>query len=243
MTKSRAAALARYYDLDLRDDPGDLDLYRALLTRRVGPRSGAGGGERPPRRPLALAGHEVVALDNDAAMLARTAAAWAARRGRRPAERLRTVEADLTTVRLEERFGMVFIGLNSLLLMADEGAQAAAFRTIAAHLAPDGLAVVDVLLPDAGESRALRRPAPGRVGPGRPRRPASRSSSSSPPGMTQPPPRWTWRELLDATPPQGGANQPGGAHGLPAAGGSPGAAAPRRRPRASPSRRSWGTIR
>lgn len=150
-SRSRADALARYYDLDLRDDPGDLDLYRALLTRQEGPVLELAAGSGRLAVPLALAGHSVVALDNDPAMLARTAALWAARRGRRPADRLRTVVADLTTIRLDERFGLVFIGLNSLLLMADEDAQAAAFRTIAAHLAPDGLAVIDVLLPDAGD--------------------------------------------------------------------------------------------
>ena len=149
--RSRADDLARYYDLDLRDDPGDLDLYRALLTRRPGPILELAAGSGRLAVPLALAGHDVVALDNDPAMLARTIALWTARRGRRPVDRLRTIEADLTTVRLDERFGMVFIGLNSLLLMADEDAQAAALRTIAAHLAPDGVAVVDVLLPDAAD--------------------------------------------------------------------------------------------
>ena len=143
--------LARYYDLDLRDDPGDLDLYRALLTRIDGPVLELAAGSGRLAVPLALAGHEVVALDNDSAMLARASAAWAARRGRRPADRLRTVEADLTTARLEERFGLVFIGLNSLFLLPGPDAQAAAFRTIAAHLRPDGLAVVDVLLPDADD--------------------------------------------------------------------------------------------
>jgi SAM-dependent methyltransferase len=148
---TRADDLARYYDLDLRDDPGDLDLYRALLTRQAGPVLELAAGSGRLAVPLALAGHEVVALDNDPSMLARAEARWAARRGRRNAGRLRAIEADLTTVRLEQRFGMVFIGLNSLLLMADEDAQDAAFRTIAAHLAQDGLAVVDVLLPDSGD--------------------------------------------------------------------------------------------
>ena len=32
-----AAALARLYDLDLQDDPGDLDLYLALADRADGP--------------------------------------------------------------------------------------------------------------------------------------------------------------------------------------------------------------
>jgi SAM-dependent methyltransferase len=101
--------------------------------------------------PLAVAGHRVVAIDNDPAMLARAARAWDAVRGRRPKDALRPVEGDLTTIRLEERFGLVFLALNSLLLLAEADAQAAAFRTIAAHLRPDGLAVVDVVLPDASD--------------------------------------------------------------------------------------------
>ncbi len=151
---SRADDLARYYDLDLLDDPGDLDLYTALLTRRPGPVLELAAGSGRLAVPLALAGHEVVALDNDPAMLARATARWRARRGRRPIDRLRTVEADLTTVRLDRRFGLVVIGLNSLLLMADDHARAAAFDTIAAHLAPGGIGVVDVALPDAHDLSA-----------------------------------------------------------------------------------------
>ena len=49
------AALARLYDLDLQDDPGDLDLYLALADRADGPvlELGAGPGgwrSRWPRR-------------------------------------------------------------------------------------------------------------------------------------------------------------------------------------------------
>ena len=148
--RTRAGDLARYYDLDLEDDPGDVDLYRAVLTGVDGPVLELAAGSGRLAIPLALAGARVVALDNDAAMLDRARTRWAAERGRRAAERLRTVEADLTTARLDERFGLVFIGLNSLLLL-DLEAQAAAFRTMAAHLRPDGLAVVDVLLPDAAD--------------------------------------------------------------------------------------------
>lgn len=147
--RSLADDLARYYDLDLRDDPGDLDLYRMLARRVDGPVLELAAGSGRLAVPLAASGLRVVALDHDPAMLARAEAAWARRRGRRPANGLRCVEADLLDARLDERFGLVFIGLNSLLLLADEGAQAAALRTMAAHLRPDGLAVVDVLLPDA----------------------------------------------------------------------------------------------
>jgi SAM-dependent methyltransferase len=149
--RSRAADLARYYDLDLQDDPGDLDLYRAVLSGVDGPVLELAAGSGRLAVPLAMDGATVVAVDNDPAMLERARTRWDAGRGRRRGDRFRTVEADLTSVRLEERFGLVFIGLNSLLLLADAAAQAAAFRTMAAHLRPDGIAVVDVLIPDAGD--------------------------------------------------------------------------------------------
>lgn len=148
---SLAQDLARYYDLDLEDDPGDLDLVLGLLRRVGGPVLELAAGTGRLAVPIALAGHEVVALDLDPASLARADRAWMERRGRRPRDRLRTVVADLTDARLDERFRMVLLALNSLLLVGSHAAQAAAFRTIAAHLRPDGLAVVDVLLPDVGD--------------------------------------------------------------------------------------------
>ena len=57
-TPTRAAALARLYDLDLADDPGDLDLYLALADRADGPDPRA--RRRAPAGwpiPLAEAGH------------------------------------------------------------------------------------------------------------------------------------------------------------------------------------------
>ena len=54
-------------------------------------------------------------------------------------------------LRLPERFRLAFIALNSLFLFGDRAAQAAAVRTLAEHLAPGGLAVVDVWLPDADD--------------------------------------------------------------------------------------------
>jgi SAM-dependent methyltransferase len=147
----RASDLARYYDLDLEDDPGDLSLYRAMADRTGGPVLELAAGSGRLAVPLALAGHRVVAVDNDPAMLERAARAWNASRGRRPKDAFQTVEGDLTAIRLDERFGLVFLALNSLLLLGDADTQASAFRTMAAHLRPDGLAVVDVILPDASD--------------------------------------------------------------------------------------------
>jgi SAM-dependent methyltransferase len=146
---SSAAALARLYDLDLLDDPGDLDLYLALADRADGPILELAAGTGRLAVPLAQAGHAVTAVDLDPAMLARA-------RTRRDAaglgdDGLRFVEADLLGLRLPDagRFALAFIALNSLMLLGSRTAQREAVATLAAHLAPGGLAVVDVWLPDA----------------------------------------------------------------------------------------------
>ena len=64
-------ALARLYDLDLVEDPGDLDLYLALAARAGGPVLELAAGTGRIAVPLAEAGHAVTAVDIDPAMLAR----------------------------------------------------------------------------------------------------------------------------------------------------------------------------
>lgn len=144
-----AAALARLYDLDLRDDPGDLDLWLALADRADGPVLELGAGTGRLAVPLAAAGHHVTALDLDPAML-ELARARAATAGLAD-DRISFVEADLLTIRLPDagRYRLCFIALNSLMLLASRTAQRDALRTMAEHLAPGGIAVVDVWLPDA----------------------------------------------------------------------------------------------
>ena len=66
-----AAALARLYDLDLTDDPGDLDLYLALADRAEGPILELAVGTGRLAVPLAEAGHLVTGVDLDPAMLDR----------------------------------------------------------------------------------------------------------------------------------------------------------------------------
>jgi 2-polyprenyl-3-methyl-5-hydroxy-6-metoxy-1,4-benzoquinol methylase len=68
-----AAALARLYDLDLSEDPGDIELYLALAARTGGPILEIAAGSGRVAVPLAVAGYEVTAVDIDAAMLARAA--------------------------------------------------------------------------------------------------------------------------------------------------------------------------
>ncbi len=147
-----AAALARLYDLDLVDDPGDLDLYLALADRAGGPVLELAVGSGRLAVPLATAGHTVTGVDNDRAMLDRARARVEAA-GTDVAERLTLVEADLIGLALPDAggYGLAFVALNSLLVLPTRAAQRAALRTLADHLAPGGLAVVDVWIPDAEE--------------------------------------------------------------------------------------------
>jgi SAM-dependent methyltransferase len=153
-----AAALARLYDLDLADDPGDLDLYLALADRAGGGAHGGGTaileiavGTGRLAVPLALAGHRVTGVDRDPAMLDR-ARARSAREKVAP-DSLDLVEADMVGLRLGAgaAFRLAALALNSLMMLGTRTAQQAAIRALADHLEPGGLAVVDVWLPDADD--------------------------------------------------------------------------------------------
>ena len=63
--EAEADAFARLYDVDLVEDPGDLDLYLALATRADGPVLELAAGTGRLAVPLARAGHEVTAVDID----------------------------------------------------------------------------------------------------------------------------------------------------------------------------------
>ncbi len=149
-----AAALARLYDLDLEDDPGDLDLYLALADRADGRILELAAGSGRLAVPLAAAGHTVIAVDLDRAMIergrSRAAAAGLTGAG---AERIRFVEADLLGLRLPDAgsYALAFIALNSIMMLGRRDAQREAMVTLAANLGPGGLAAVDVWLPDADD--------------------------------------------------------------------------------------------
>jgi SAM-dependent methyltransferase len=142
-----AAELARYYDLDLAEDPGDVDMYLALADAADGQVLELAAGSGRICVPLAAAGHEVVGVDNDPAMLERAAARWAAVTDRKPGGSLDLVGADITKLDLGRRFGLVVLGLNSILLLDGRAEQRAALAAMAGHLAPGGRAVIDTWLP------------------------------------------------------------------------------------------------
>lgn len=144
-----ARALARLYDLDLLDDPGDLDLYLALAARAQGRVLELAAGTGRLAVALASEGYDVTGVDLDPAMLERAEARHAAA-GRRTAGRLELIAADLLDLDLPTAgsFCLAFIALNSLFLLATRHAQRRAFAVMAHHLASGGLAAVDIWLPD-----------------------------------------------------------------------------------------------
>ena len=150
-----AAALARLYDVDLLDDPGDVDLYLALAARTGGPILELAAGSGRIAIPLARAGYEVTAVDIDPAMLARLRHKLeeAAKTEPEVGGRGHLGEGDLVGLDLpgSPRFGLAVFALNSILLLDSRDKQRAALETMARHLAPGGLAVVDVWLPAAHE--------------------------------------------------------------------------------------------
>jgi SAM-dependent methyltransferase len=146
--ETQAAAIARFYDLDLADEQADVDMYLAFADSVDGPILELMAGSGRIAVPLAEAGHRVTAVDRDAAMLERARTRWESVKGRaEETGSLDLLEADVLDLALDGRFDLVIVALNSMLLLDGRGAHERLFRTIAQHLAPDGRAVIDVWLP------------------------------------------------------------------------------------------------
>lgn len=144
-----ARALARLYDVDLEEEPGDVDLYLALARRTGGPVLELGVGTGRIAVELARAGVEVTGVDLDPAMLERARARVAAA-GSTVGARVQLVDGDMVDVRIPSAgtFRLAFIALNTLFVLGTRERQRLAIGTLAAHLAPGGVAVIDVWLPD-----------------------------------------------------------------------------------------------
>ena len=141
-----AQALARLYDLDLAEDPGDVELYRAVARRTGDPVIELAVGSGRVAAALALDGHRVVGVDIDPAILARA-------RSRNAGPNLALVEADLVdapevdAVAAGGPYALAILALNSILLLASAERQRAALGSLARLLRSGGIAVVDAWQP------------------------------------------------------------------------------------------------
>jgi SAM-dependent methyltransferase len=101
----------------------DAELYLRLAHQAGGAVLELAVGSGRLAIPLALAGHRVVGVDHDSAMLERARAAWQRSRGPVERERLSVHEGDFMSFRCAERFSLAFIAVNTFLLAEDDAAR------------------------------------------------------------------------------------------------------------------------
>src|SRR5216117_4003084 len=139
-----AARLAALYDVATAPLEGgpDVEWFRALARRTGGPILELGCGTGRIAVPIAQEGHHVVGLDRSAAMLER-----AERRARHANVEVRWVEGDMRAFSFNEGFALVFVALNSF-LMLDPDDRWACLARVREHMAPRGRVAIDVFQPD-----------------------------------------------------------------------------------------------
>ncbi len=146
-----ATLLARFYDLDVLDVAYDAELYLSLAQDAGGDILELATGSGRLAVPLALAGHRVLGIDHDVAMLQRARRRWDRVRGSLGRDRLRLRRGDMFDVHGPERFDLAFVAVNTFLLAQDDDARLALLGSMRSHLRPGGLAVVEVSTPDEDE--------------------------------------------------------------------------------------------
>ena len=141
---AEAARLAALYDLDTAPLEGgpDVEWFSGLARRTGGPILELGWGTGRITVPIAQDGHHIVGLDRSAAMLER-----AERRARRANVEIRWVEGDMRAFSFNEAFALVFVALNSF-LMLDPNDRWSCLARVREHLAPRGRVAIDVFQPD-----------------------------------------------------------------------------------------------
>lgn len=142
---------AALYDLQYAAYRDDIPFYTRLAHDQGGSVLELGAGTGRVTEALLAAGHEVVAVDASAAMLARARA----RLGTPPG--LELVQADMREFRLERTFDLVIAPFNTLMHAYTIDDQDRTLATVAAHLAPGGLFAFDVYQPRLGPLGVLRR--------------------------------------------------------------------------------------
>ncbi len=107
--------------------------------------------------PLAARGVPVAGIDMSRAMVARL-------RAKPGAEAVEATVGDMTTTRVEGTFSVVYLLFNTIMNLTTQDAQVDCFRNAAAHLAPGGHFVIDVMVPELRKLPAGQNLVPFHVG-------------------------------------------------------------------------------
>ena len=145
------AVTAPFYDLDIEGYEDDITMYRELALLRGPTVLELGCGTGRVAVALAEEGLEVVGADSSPAMLA----VARERAGTLP---VTLIEGDMRKLDLERRFESVLIPLGGLQLVATAEEVVDVLTTVARHLAPGGLAVIDIEAPHPDDLAPGPRP-------------------------------------------------------------------------------------
>ena len=147
---------ARYYDLQYRDFPQDMDFYLELAVMAGGPLLECMCGTGRILVPLAKAGYEVTGVDRSPAMLDECTRKVELLEPETQS-RIEIIQEDVRTVSMDRRFKLAIVPFNSFLHLLETKDQESALRNIHHHLEEDGLLVISVFNPDLGRPEGVMR--------------------------------------------------------------------------------------
>lgn len=138
---------ARFYDLEYQRFTGDLEFYRRLADDAGSPILELACGTGRVLLHLARCGHTVTGLDISRPMLSIARDRLAAE----PPEvqaRVTIVEQDMRHFRLEGRFRLAILAINSFMHLMTKRDQERCLKCIRRHLEDNGLLVIDIFNPE-----------------------------------------------------------------------------------------------
>ncbi len=121
-----------WHDLECGNYAADLPLWRTLAAEHGDPVLEIGAGTGRVAVDLARRGHRVIALDNDAALLAELS-------GRADGLAISTVLADARTFELEERFALCLVPMQTIQLLGGQEGRVAFLERARRHLRGGGV--------------------------------------------------------------------------------------------------------